>query len=80
MLPVDFNALAQECAPQTAPATLAAIVRTESGFNPYAIGVVGGRLDCPMTYLGRRRPVETVADRPRANVPLCNPQSAFCEC
>jgi type IV secretion system protein VirB1 len=44
MLPVDFNALAQECAPQTAPATLAAIVRTESGFNPYAIGVVGGRL------------------------------------
>jgi type IV secretion system protein VirB1 len=44
MIPVDFTALAQQCAPQVAPATLAAIVRTESGFNPYAIGVVHGQL------------------------------------
>jgi type IV secretion system protein VirB1 len=44
MAPIDFMALAQQCAPQVAPATLAAIVRTESGFNPYAIGVVHGRL------------------------------------
>ncbi|MFP3835842.1 lytic transglycosylase domain-containing protein, partial [Chryseobacterium sp. SIMBA_028] len=36
--------LVHDCAPQIAPATMAAIVRTESGFNPYAIGVVRGRL------------------------------------
>jgi type IV secretion system protein VirB1 len=41
---LDFNALAQECAPGVHPTTLQAIVRTESGFNPYAIGVVGGHL------------------------------------
>jgi type IV secretion system protein VirB1 len=44
MLPLDFNTLAQQCAPQVSPVTMAAIVRTESGFNPYAIGVVHGRL------------------------------------
>jgi type IV secretion system protein VirB1 len=44
MAPIDFLILAQQCAPQVAPATLAAIVRTESGFNPYAIGVVHGHL------------------------------------
>lgn len=44
MIPVEFTALAQQCAPQVAPATLAAIVRTESGYNPYAIGVVHGQL------------------------------------
>ncbi|KVU84280.1 hypothetical protein WK76_24960 [Burkholderia ubonensis] len=44
MVAMDFAALAQQCASQVAPTTLAAIVRTESGFNPFAIGVVGGRL------------------------------------
>jgi type IV secretion system protein VirB1 len=44
MMPVEFNALAQQCAPSVRPTTLQAVVRTESGFNPYAIGVVGGRL------------------------------------
>lgn len=44
MLPLDFTALAQQCAPQVSLSTMAAIVRTESGFNPYAIGVVHGRL------------------------------------
>ena len=44
MLPLDFATLAQQCAPQISPVTMAAIVRTESGFNPYAIGVVRGRL------------------------------------
>jgi type IV secretion system protein VirB1 len=44
MAPIDFLILAQQCAPQVAPATLAAIVRTESDFNPYAIGVVQGHL------------------------------------
>lgn len=43
-MPLDFMALAQQCAPQIAQDTMAAIVRTESGFNPYAIGVVHGRL------------------------------------
>jgi type IV secretion system protein VirB1 len=44
MMPVDFNTLAQQCAPAVHASTLQAIVRTESGFQPYAIGVVGGRL------------------------------------
>ena len=39
---MDFPALAAECAPWVAPQTLAAIVRTESGFRPYAIGVNKG--------------------------------------
>lgn len=41
---LDFNQLAQQCAPSVHPVTMQAIARTESGFNPYAIGVVGGRL------------------------------------
>lgn len=45
MMPlIAFMALAQQCAPTVAPATMAAVVRVESGFNPYAIGVVHGRL------------------------------------
>lgn len=44
MTPIDFQSLAQQCAPLVEPTTLQAIVRTESSFNPYAIGVVGGRL------------------------------------
>jgi type IV secretion system protein VirB1 len=44
MLPFDFIMLAQQCAPQVSLSTMAAIVQTESGFNPYAIGVVHGRL------------------------------------
>ncbi|TPG27327.1 hypothetical protein EAH83_04660 [Variovorax ginsengisoli] len=42
---LDFLAVAQACAPDVHPRTLAAIVRTESGFNPFAIGVVKGRLE-----------------------------------
>ncbi|TCG09600.1 lytic transglycosylase [Paraburkholderia steynii] len=41
---LDFNQLAQQCAPSVHAATMQAIARTESGFNPFAIGVVGGRL------------------------------------
>lgn len=41
---LEFIALAAECSPAVAPQTMAAIVQTESSFNPYAIGVVGGRL------------------------------------
>lgn len=52
MMPLDFIALAQQCAPQVSPVTMAAIVRTESGFNPYAIGVVNGRLERQPASLG----------------------------
>lgn len=41
---MDFVALAQDCAPMVHHQTLASIVATESSYNPYAIGVVGGRL------------------------------------
>lgn len=44
MLLSDFATLVEQCAPYVSPVTMAAIVRTESGFNPYAIGVVRGRL------------------------------------
>ncbi|MDB5999734.1 MAG: lytic transglycosylase, partial [Rhizobacter sp.] len=49
---VDFVTLAQQCAPDVHPTTLAAVVRTESGFNPYAIGVVAGRLERQPKSLG----------------------------
>jgi len=39
---MDFIALAQECAPWVAHETMAAIVRTESAFRPFAIGINGG--------------------------------------
>lgn len=42
---MDFMALAQQCAPSVDAQTMAAVVRVESGFNPFAIGVVGGRLE-----------------------------------
>jgi type IV secretion system protein VirB1 len=48
---VEFLTLAQQCAPDVHPATMAALVRTESGFNPYAIGVVAGRLERQPTTL-----------------------------
>ncbi|WCF29602.1 lytic transglycosylase domain-containing protein [Xylella fastidiosa] len=39
---MDFLALSQECAPWVATQTMAAIVKTESGFNPLLISVNGG--------------------------------------
>ena len=39
-----FLALAMQCAPSIHPATLTPIVKTESSFNPWAIGVVGEAL------------------------------------
>jgi type IV secretion system protein VirB1 len=42
---IEFIALAQQCAPTVDPQTMAAVVKVESSFNPYAIGVVGGRLE-----------------------------------
>lgn len=40
-----FQSLVQQCAPAVAPSTMTAVVKVESGFNPYAIGVVHGRLE-----------------------------------
>jgi type IV secretion system protein VirB1 len=40
---MDLAHLAQQCAPTVAPLTLQAIIRAESGFNPLAINVNGGR-------------------------------------
>ncbi|CAN7654765.1 lytic transglycosylase domain-containing protein [Acidovorax sp. LjRoot129] len=39
---MDFTALAQQCAPAVHPQTLAAIVKIESGFRPFAIGINKG--------------------------------------
>jgi len=46
-----FAHLAHTCAPATDPELLAAIVRVESGFNPFAIGIVGGALVRQPTHL-----------------------------
>lgn len=40
----DFSALAQQCAPAVHIETMQRLVKVESGFNPFAIGVVGGQL------------------------------------
>ncbi|WP_454872545.1 lytic transglycosylase domain-containing protein [Paraburkholderia xenovorans] len=44
MILVDLPMLMAQCAPTVHPVTMQAVVRAESGGNPYAIGVVGGRL------------------------------------
>lgn len=40
----DLAALVRQCAPGVHPHSMLALVRMESGGNPYAIGVVGSRL------------------------------------
>ena len=40
-----FSALVMACAPAVHASTAQALITVESGFNPYAIGVVGGVLD-----------------------------------
>ena len=42
---LSFEKLVTECAPDIHPITFKGVVSTESSWNPYAIGVVGGRLD-----------------------------------
>lgn len=41
---IDYNALLQECTNGVHPQIMHGIIRQESSFNPYAIGVVNGRL------------------------------------
>jgi type IV secretion system protein VirB1 len=40
-----FLTLAATCAPAVAPGTAQALVAVESGFHPWAIGIVGGTLE-----------------------------------
>jgi len=44
MIPVDLPMLMAQCAPAVHPVTMLAVVHAESGGNPYAVGVAGGRL------------------------------------
>ena len=46
----DFGELAKRCAPEISEDTLRALVRTESSFNPYAIGIVGGGSRQPKAF------------------------------
>lgn len=41
---LDFPALSLQCGPEVATEVIQRIVTVESSFNPFAIGVVGGRL------------------------------------
>ena len=38
---IDWTALIQECAPQVSPSVMHAVIRAESGFNPFAINING---------------------------------------
>ena len=59
---MDFAALAELCAPETRVGTLRAIAAVESSLNPYAIGVVGGRLERqPRTLAEARATVQALA-------------------
>lgn len=63
---VDFDALAERCAPNVAPTTLRAMATVESSLNPYAIGVVNGRLvRQPRTLL---EGISTASELRRLNV------------
>ena len=42
---MNFATLAATCAPLVHPSIVRALVAVESGFNPHAIGVVGGALE-----------------------------------
>ena len=42
---IDFPAIALQCGPEVSTEVIQRIVTVESSFNPYAIGVVGGRLE-----------------------------------
>lgn len=46
----DFDELAKKCAPLVSLDTLNALVKTESGFNRFAIGVVGESIPQPKNY------------------------------
>lgn len=55
---IEFYALAQQCAPHVEKQVMAGITRVESGFNPYAIGVVGGAIKQPRNLSEARQAVQ----------------------
>lgn len=55
---LNFTLMAQQCAPEVAPPTLAALVRVESNHNPFAIGVVGGHVQQPKSLAEAVRTAE----------------------
>jgi type IV secretion system protein VirB1 len=57
---MDFAALAEHCAPSVHPATLAAVARVESGFNPLVIGI-NGRVRITRQPLTKDEAVDTAA-------------------
>ena len=59
---MDFLDLAQQCAPTVHPHTLAAIVKTESGFKPFAIGVNKGGAQLTRQPTTKAEAVATATD------------------
>ena len=49
--PLNFNAMVKKCAKDIDPMTFQAIARTESSFNPFAIGVVSGSLNVNLAMI-----------------------------
>ena len=47
---ISFEELTKQCARNIHPHTMQSLVKVESGFNPYAIGVVGGSVKQPSTF------------------------------
>lgn len=60
-VPAEFAELAGRCAPDVHPATLAAVVAAESGFNPLAIGVNGP--DAPKIRASSREEAVAAAEK-----------------
>ena len=50
--------LAKKCAPNVSTDTVLALVKTESSFNPFAIGVVGGSVKQPTNIVDALATVE----------------------
>ena len=55
---MDFAALVEHCAPSVHPATMSAIARVESGFNPWVIGI-NGRVRITRQPLTKSEAVDT---------------------
>jgi type IV secretion system protein VirB1 len=66
MFDINFDSYAAQCAPQVSVATLRAMATVESGMNPYAIGIVNGRLARQPKNISEA--VSTVAELKKNNV------------
>ena len=65
----DFAALVEHCAPSVHPATMTAIARVESGFNPLAIGI-NGRVRITRQPLTQSEAVDTAEQLLKMNVSI----------